>query len=258
VDGPEGESLGFDNIPDAYRSLSGPAQLSGKRDISSEVGAVFQPAYSQTIPELLLSIKKSYAGGLTMMVIHGMAYSGPYAQTTWPGYQPFSYGTTDSWSRIQPAWRHMDDVLGYLGRNQHILKSGKPRIDLAIYQSNSAWTAARIYDSDNLQAKGLSGFDVSRMKDTNEYFQDIPTISSGRKTCNSQPRPLRTGFSAPMALATRHWYFLITPRLMKKSFPRFESSIVPDYPSSSWVKSSLCPYHPGRMSHTTLLFWWNS
>ncbi|GFF41933.1 hypothetical protein IFM58399_06440 [Aspergillus lentulus] len=156
VDDPEGESLGFEDILDAYRSLSGPAQLAGRSDISSEVGAVFQPAYSQTIPELLLSIKKSYAGGLTMMVIHGMAYTGPYAQTTWPGYQPFGYGTTDSWSHIQPAWRHMDDVLGYLGRNQHILKSGKPRIDLAIYQSDSAWTAARIYDSDNLQAKGYT------------------------------------------------------------------------------------------------------
>ncbi|GFF96762.1 hypothetical protein CNMCM6936_000537 [Aspergillus lentulus] len=156
VDNPEGESLGFKDILDAYRSLSGPAQLANKSDISSEVGAVFQPAYSQTIPELLLSIKKSYAGGLTMMVIHGMAYTGPYAQTTWPGYQPFGYGTTDSWSHIQPAWRHMDDMLGYLGRNQHILKSGKPRIDLAIYQSDSAWTAARIYDSDNLQAKGYT------------------------------------------------------------------------------------------------------
>ncbi|KAL4732950.1 hypothetical protein BDV11DRAFT_176163 [Aspergillus similis] len=156
VDGPEGESLGFKDILDAYRSLSGPAQLSGKSDISSEVGAVFQPAYSQTIPELLRSIKKSYAGGLTMMVIHGMAYSGPYVQTTWPGYQPFSYRTTDSWNRIQPAWRHMDDVLHYLGRNQHILKSGKPRIDLAIYQSKSGWVAARIYDSDNLQAKGYT------------------------------------------------------------------------------------------------------
>jgi hypothetical protein len=68
VNGPEGESLGFADTLDAYRSLSGPAQLSGKSDISSEVGAISQPAFSQTIPELLHHITRSYAGGLTMMV----------------------------------------------------------------------------------------------------------------------------------------------------------------------------------------------
>ncbi|KAL3484600.1 hypothetical protein BJX62DRAFT_243769 [Aspergillus germanicus] len=155
VDGPEGESLGFDDNMDAYRSLAGPAQLSGKTDISSEVGAVFQPAFSQTVPELLLLITKSYAGGLTMMVIHGMAYSGPYVGTGWPGYQPFSFRTTESWSRVQPAWHHMDDVLRYLGRTQHILKTGKPRIDIAMYHSSSRWGPGRIYESDNLQKQGM-------------------------------------------------------------------------------------------------------
>lgn len=158
MDGPEGESLGFEEILDAYRSLTGPAQLSGKSDISSEVGAIFRPAFSQRIPDLLRMITKSYAGGLTMMVIHGMAYSGPYVETTWPGYQPFSYRTTESWSSVQPAWRHMDSIIEYLGRTQHILKAGKPRIDLAMYQSTSRWDPGRIYDSDNLQNQGLHPF----------------------------------------------------------------------------------------------------
>ncbi|KAL3472684.1 hypothetical protein BJX99DRAFT_234972 [Aspergillus californicus] len=156
VDGPEGESLGFKDLLDAYRSLAGPAQLSGKSDISSEVGAVFRPAFSQPIPDLLRSITRSYAGGLTMMVIHGMAYSGPYVKTSWPGYQPFSYRTTESWSRVQPAWQHMDDILAYLGRTQHILKTGKPRVDLAMFYSTSRWEPAQIYDSDNLQTQGFT------------------------------------------------------------------------------------------------------
>lgn len=155
MDGPEGESLGFKGILDAYRSHSGPGQLAGKSDISSEIGAVFAPAFSQAIPDLLRSIKRSYAGGLTMMVFHGMAYSGPYEKTSWPGHQPFSYSSTESWNRIQPAWQHIDDILGYLGRNQHILKAGKPRIDLAMYQSDSGWAPAQIYKSDNLQTKGI-------------------------------------------------------------------------------------------------------
>ncbi|KAL4981414.1 hypothetical protein BDW68DRAFT_192958 [Aspergillus falconensis] len=151
VDGPEGESLTFGDRLDAYRSLSGPAQLAGKTDISSEVAAVSGSAFSQTIPDLLLSIKSSYAGGLTMMVIHGMSYSGPYVGTSWPGYQPFAFRFTDTWSRVQPSWQHMKDTLDYLGRTQHILKAGKPRIDLAMYYSPSRWSSKQLYDSDTLQ-----------------------------------------------------------------------------------------------------------
>ncbi|KAL4944149.1 hypothetical protein BDV06DRAFT_233866 [Aspergillus oleicola] len=156
LDAPEGESLGFKDIIDAYRTLSGPAQLAEKSDISSECGAEFKPAYSQTIPELLRSVKRAYAGGLTMMVLHGMGYSGPYANTSWPGYQPFRYQTTDSWNRIQPAWKHLSDVIGYMGRTQHILNTGIPRVDLAIFDSRTRWEASIIYDSDNLQDKGFT------------------------------------------------------------------------------------------------------
>ncbi|RAQ54329.1 hypothetical protein AFGD_005657 [Aspergillus flavus] len=154
VNGPEGESLTFGDGLDAYRSLSGPAQLAGKVDIFFEVGAVSRPAFSQTLPDLLRSIKKSYAGGLTMMVIHGMSYSGPYVQTSWPGYQPFAYAFTDTWSRVQPFWQYIKDTLDYLARTQHILKAGKPRIDLAMYYSSSWWSSKQLYDSDALQKKG--------------------------------------------------------------------------------------------------------
>jgi hypothetical protein len=159
VDALEGEPLGFPNI-DAYRCLSGPAQLAGRSDISSECGAVFQPAFSQTIPELLKLAKRAYAGGLATMVFHGMAYSGPYAKTSWPGYQPFGYRTTDSWNRIQPAWKHMEDIVGYVGRTQHVLKTGIPQVDLAMYHADSRWEASVIYESDNLRRKGSSVINI--------------------------------------------------------------------------------------------------
>lgn len=91
-----------------------------------------------------------------MMVLHGMAYSGAYANTSWPGFQPFGYQTTDSWSRIQPAWRHLSDIIGYLGRTQHVLKTGIPRVDLAIFDSRTEWEASVIYDSDDLQQRGAA------------------------------------------------------------------------------------------------------
>lgn len=91
-----------------------------------------------------------------MMVLHGMAYSGAYANTSWPGYQPFGYQTTDVWNRIQPAWKHMSDIIEFMGRTQHVLKSGLPRVDLAFFDSRTLWEPSVIYDSDNLQREGMT------------------------------------------------------------------------------------------------------
>jgi len=91
-----------------------------------------------------------------MMVLHGMAYSGAYANTSWPGYQPFGYQTTDVWNRIQPAWKHMSDIIGFMGRTQHVLKTGLPRVDLAFFDSRTLWEPSVIYDSDNLQREGMT------------------------------------------------------------------------------------------------------
>lgn len=53
VNAPECESLGFDHVIDSYRQYAGPANLAGKRVISSEEGAVSGESYSQTLPELM-------------------------------------------------------------------------------------------------------------------------------------------------------------------------------------------------------------
>lgn len=89
VDAPEGESLGFGRLVDAYRQFAGPAHLFNKTVISTELGAVNTAAYSLTIPDLLQQVKRSLAGGFTMHVLHGFTYSGPYPNTTWPGYTTF-------------------------------------------------------------------------------------------------------------------------------------------------------------------------
>ena len=139
MDAPECESLGFVDSVDLYRQFSGPAHLAGKTIISNEMGAVHQPAFSLTIPELLFRIKRAMSGGVTMNVLHGSPYSGNYPNTTWPGYTAFYYVYTEMWNRVQPAWHHMKDILDYIGRNQFILQKGVVKVDLAVYQFQSPW-----------------------------------------------------------------------------------------------------------------------
>lgn len=68
VNGPETESLGFNHVIDAYRQFAGPANLAGKRVISSELGAQRNEAYSQTMPELIWDVKRSIAGSVNNFV----------------------------------------------------------------------------------------------------------------------------------------------------------------------------------------------
>ena len=67
VNGPECESLGFGHLIDAYRQFAGPANLAGKRIISSELGANRGRSYSQTLPELIWDVKRSIAGSVNNM-----------------------------------------------------------------------------------------------------------------------------------------------------------------------------------------------
>ena len=86
VNAPECESLGFNHLIDGYRQYAGPANLAGKRIVSSELGAQRQEVYSQTLPELIWDIKRSVVGSVNQFVLHGYPYSSDYPNTTWPGF----------------------------------------------------------------------------------------------------------------------------------------------------------------------------
>ena len=68
VNAPECESLGFNHVIDAYRQFAGPANLAGKRVVSSELGAQRNEAYSQTLPELIWDVKRSIVGSVNNFV----------------------------------------------------------------------------------------------------------------------------------------------------------------------------------------------
>uniref|UniRef100_L2G4G5 Secreted protein n=2 Tax=Colletotrichum fructicola (strain Nara gc5) TaxID=1213859 RepID=L2G4G5_COLFN len=165
VNAPEGESLGFNDSPSLYRHLCGPAHMARNSVISSEAGAVNGASYTQTIQDLLRTVRRGLAGGVSINVFHGYAYSGVYAQTTWPGYTVFSYTFTDMWGPRMPAWRSrhngengagfMADAMAYVARNQFISQIGTARVDLAFYQYAAPF-AKVVYDSDNLERLGFT------------------------------------------------------------------------------------------------------
>lgn len=151
---PELESLGFSESIDVYRQFTGPAHLSGRNSISTEIGAQRGGAYAQTVPKLLSLFRDSFAAGVNTLSIHGFPYGGPYAETTWPGYTPFQYEFCEMWGPRQPAWRHLNDTLLYAARNTEVLKTGMPRVDLAFYLWKQPWSAKEVYQGSDLTAAG--------------------------------------------------------------------------------------------------------
>lgn len=141
VDAPEGESLGFEDSVTSYRQLSGPAHISGRNVVSSEMGAVSGPAFNLTIPQFLYHGKVGFAGGITQHVLHGAPYSGNYPNTTWPGYTTFYYLYSEMWTPNLPTYGsgHLKDTLDYFGRNQWVLQRGVPKMDLAVYYYAAPW-----------------------------------------------------------------------------------------------------------------------
>ncbi|KAL2835883.1 hypothetical protein BJX68DRAFT_273689 [Aspergillus pseudodeflectus] len=157
LDAPEGENLGFIESIDAYRHMSGPSHFRSNPVTSSELGAVRGTvAYSQTLSRLLYSFHRGLAGGISMNVLHGFPYGGPFRNTTWPGVTIFHFLFPEMWGPRQPTWRVFPDLLAYMARSQYILQAGTARVDLAIYADDAPWTLSSGYQSANLQEAGFT------------------------------------------------------------------------------------------------------
>lgn len=157
VNAPECESLGFNHIIDAYRQFSGPANLAGKRIISSELGAQREEVYEQTLPELIWDTKRSIAGSINQFVYHGYPYTGSYPNTTWPGFSTFSYRFSAMHGPRQPSWEYYDDFMNWTARVQYIAQSGVPKRDLAFYlKKEEFYEPDSQYLPDDLQETGFT------------------------------------------------------------------------------------------------------
>lgn len=156
LDGPEVESFGFNDKIDSYKFFSGPGHLAGNPVLSSECGAAPSLSYTQKLSELLRSVHRGLVGGVSMNVFHGFPYSGPFANTTWPGTTIFAYRFTEMWGPRQPAWKLISPFLDYISRNQFILQSGTPKVDLAFYAYGVPYKNSDGYESDDLYQLGYT------------------------------------------------------------------------------------------------------
>ncbi|KAJ4413671.1 hypothetical protein N0V82_008400 [Gnomoniopsis sp. IMI 355080] len=157
VNAPECETLGFDHNIDAYRQFAGPANLAGKRIISSECGAIMNESYQQSIPELLWDVKRSVAGGVNQFVLHGYPVSGDYPKTTWPGFTTFAYLFSEMHGPRQPAWDFAQEWLDWTARTQFVAQTGVPKIDLAFWlKSTSYRDLTTMYAPLDLQTAGYT------------------------------------------------------------------------------------------------------
>jgi hypothetical protein len=153
VNAPECESLAFSGDIDEYRQFTGPANLAGKRVISSELGAQAF-AYQQPIPSVVSDIKKSVAGGINQFVIHGYPYSGNYGNTTWPGFTTFDYAYSEMHGRHQPGWDFYSDFLNWTARIQWVAQTGVPKMDIAFWSKSTDYRqlSAKYTPTDLLEA----------------------------------------------------------------------------------------------------------
>ncbi|KAL0071084.1 hypothetical protein AAF712_001642 [Marasmius tenuissimus] len=130
---PEIESLSLPLI-DQARQLSGGVHLGNRSIFSSETGARLFLAMAITMTQLLEDSKNQFAGHVNVVMLHGYSYGGIYPGTTWPGLCTFSYNFADMHGPRMPAWDHYDGYMSYLARNQYILQSGVPKVDVALYR----------------------------------------------------------------------------------------------------------------------------
>ncbi|CAK4033904.1 Hypothetical predicted protein [Lecanosticta acicola] len=157
VNAPECESLGFNHVIDAYRQFTGPANLAGKRIISSELGAQRREVYEQTMPELIWDVKRSIAGSVNNFIYHGYPYTGSYPNTSWPGYTTFSYSFSNMHGPRQPTWEYYDDYMNWTARIQYFAQSGIPKIDLAFWlKRDQFFSVDSVYLPNDLQDAGYS------------------------------------------------------------------------------------------------------
>ncbi|KAI5261087.1 hypothetical protein E4T47_09525 [Aureobasidium subglaciale] len=187
VDAPETETLGFSHNIDSYRQYAGPANLAGKRVISSESGAVMTEVYQQTIPELLWDLKRSFVGGVNNHILHGYPYTGVYPNSTWPSWTTFGYLFSEMHNRHQPGWDFYSDFMNYISRVQYISQSGVPKRDVVFWLKDTSYTSVptRYWPTD-LQDAGY----------TYEYLSPDDFSLPAAQVCNGVLAPTRQSFKA--------------------------------------------------------------
>ena len=141
LDVAEGESLGFGEMREFFRNLSGGVHMTGRKFLSDEVLADLMAGYCLDWKSAAGTLNSNWAAGVNRMVIHGMSYesevSGKFSQ--WPGWHAFQNAFADPWGDRQPYWTEVKKLSDYIARTQAILQGGTPRMDIAVYKAQRAY-----------------------------------------------------------------------------------------------------------------------
>lgn len=141
LDVAEGESLGFGEMREYFRNLSGGVHMTGRKFLSDEVLADLMAGYQLDWKSAAGTLNSNWAAGVNRMVIHGMSYesevSGKYSQ--WPGWHAFMNAFADPWGDRQPYWPEVHKLADYIARTQTVLQGGVPKLDLAVYKGQRAY-----------------------------------------------------------------------------------------------------------------------
>ncbi len=137
----EGESLGFGEMREFFRNISGGVHMTGRKFVSDEVLADLMAGYCLDWKSAAGTMNSNWAAGVNRMVIHGMSYeqevSGKYSQ--WPGWHAFQNAFADPWGDRQAYWENVDKYAGFIARTQAVLQGGTSRMDLAVYKGQRAY-----------------------------------------------------------------------------------------------------------------------
>ncbi|MEV6106454.1 glycosyl hydrolase [Streptomyces sp. NPDC051940] len=137
----ETESLGLapGYADEPFRWISaGSVHLSGQRVYSLEGCATLDEAYAQTWPQMLAHFNTAFAHGVNQIVFHGYSSAERVGETGWPGWSPFTSqggnGFSEAWGPRQPTWADTDKITDWTARVQHVLRQGRPSVDLVVYR----------------------------------------------------------------------------------------------------------------------------
>ncbi|KAB1636074.1 LPXTG cell wall anchor domain-containing protein [Pseudoclavibacter terrae] len=215
VDIPETESLYGDDIIDFYRIQAGAVHLGGKNIYSIETapeehlkltygdvnidirrgnGEEDSGKNQQTWDDMRWHVQRAFSGGVNQIVFHGYSYNGQYdgdsaingfaTEVAWPGWEAMNY--SNNWGERSPNWQHAADSATWIARNQHVLRQGEAKIDVAVYALRY-WEnidiANRTKDYDDGGLLEQSGYTYDFVAPSG-FALDNATVEDGRLDAN--------------------------------------------------------------------------
>ena len=144
----EGESRSFGAPPfstppfidvranDAWRAMASAVASVDKNIVSTECCASGQ-AWEVPRQTLLSYINQQFSVGVNQIVYHGWSHKSPVISPSWPGWEGMRQGVADSYGPHMAQFTHDRMINDYVARNQHVLRSGELRTDVAIYREGA-------------------------------------------------------------------------------------------------------------------------